>query len=139
MKVLLDTNIVLTYLSGRDDKYTDECRSIMQLCAEEKIEGVIAFHSLSTIWYVTRKAPDGLRRSYIREICSLLTVSGADNQAVLEAVNNTRFLDFEDALQDCCAIEASCDYIITANIKDFKENSMIDAVTPEEFLRLLGA
>ena len=55
MKVLIDTNVALNYLSGRDDPYKEESEEIMRLCAEEQIEGYLAFHSLSTIWYVTRK------------------------------------------------------------------------------------
>ena len=49
MRVLIDTNIALTYLSGRTDAYSSEARDIMMLCAKEEIEGALAFHSLSTI------------------------------------------------------------------------------------------
>ncbi len=50
MKVLIDTNVAITYISGRSDPYAFETEKIMLLCAQEKIEGVLAFHSLSTIW-----------------------------------------------------------------------------------------
>ncbi len=64
----------------------------------------------------------------------MLTISGADNKAVLEAVNDVSFRDFEDALQDCCAAAFEADYTITANKKDFKGVSRIPALTPKEFL-----
>ena len=137
MRVLLDTNILLTYLSGREDHYSSECEKIVSMCADEKIEGVVAFHSLSTIWYVTRKAPDELRRAYIKRICVLFTIAGADNAAILEAIDNRDFRDFEDALQDCCAAEAGCDYIITANEKDFIGHSQVTVKSPAEFITLM--
>ena len=51
MKALIDTNVALTYASGREDPFSDATDAIMLMCAQEKIEGAIAFHSLSTIWY----------------------------------------------------------------------------------------
>ena len=34
MKVLIDTNVAITYISGRDDPFSDEIEEIMKLCAE---------------------------------------------------------------------------------------------------------
>ena len=136
MRVLLDTNILLTYLSGREDRYASECEQIVQMCADESIEGVVAFHSLSTIWYVTRKAPEELRRGYIKQICVLFSIAGADNDAILKAIDNEAFRDFEDALQDCCAAEAGCNYIITANGKDYNGHSQVPVKSPDAFIAL---
>lgn len=69
-------------------------------------------------------------------MCTLLTVSGADNQMIIGAIDNTDFKDFEDALQDCCAVESEADYIVTANKRDFVNHSMVTPVTPEEFLSI---
>ena len=138
MKILIDTNIVYTYLSGRNDPYADQCETIMRLCAADRIEGYIALHSLSTIWYLTRKAPEKMRRGFIRRICCILTVAGADQQAVMAAVDNVGFHDFEDALQDCCAVESGSDYIVTVNKRDFSDHSMTPPVTPEEFLEIFN-
>lgn len=138
MRVLLDTNILITYLSGRNDRYSSECEQIVQMCADERIDGVVAFHSLSTIWYITRKAPEELRRGYIKRICFLFTIAGADNDAILKAIDNQAFRDFEDALQDCCAAEADCDYIITANGKDFIGHSQANVKSPDEFIALVS-
>ncbi len=54
MKVLLDANLVLTFLTRREDKYQKEIDIIMQLCHDKTLEGFVAFHSLSIIWYVLR-------------------------------------------------------------------------------------
>ena len=138
MKVLIDTNVALTYVSGREDKFSDQSDKIMLLCAEEKIDGLLAFHSLSTIWYVTRKIPDEIRREWIKQLCTILTVVGAENATILDAVADTGFIDFEDALQDCCAIDSDADYIVTVNMKDFVGHSKTKAVTPDELLRIVA-
>ena len=137
MKALIDTNVALTYASGREDPFSDATDAIMLMCAQEKIEGAIAFHSLSTIWYHARKLPDETRRDWMRQLCELLTVTGADKASVLAAVNDTDFKDFEDALQVCCAETFQADYIVTANVKDFKGHSGIPALTPSEFLAMI--
>lgn len=136
MKILIDTNVVLTYLSGREDPFAGEADEIMLMCAREEVDGAIAFHSLSTIWYQARKLPDAIRRDWIKQICELLTVAGAGNRSVLAAVNDVGFRDFEDALQACCAETFQADYIVTANIRDFKGHSGIPALTPGEFLSM---
>ena len=136
MKILIDTNIAITYISGREDPFSSEAEQIMRLCAEEKIEGVLAFHSLSTIWHVSRKMPEDMRRGWIRKLCMLLTVEGAGTESVLEAVENVDFRDFEDAMQDCCAAAAGADYIVTGNVRDFAGHSKVAPVTPAEFLKM---
>ena len=136
MKVLIDANVAITYISGRDDPFSSEIEKIMRLCAEEKIEGFIALHSLSIIWYVSRKAPDEERRKWIKKLCTLLTVSGTNNQLILDAIEKVDFKDFEDALQDCCATEAETDYIVTVNKRDFAGHSIVQAVDPKEFLSI---
>ncbi|MBR1685502.1 MAG: PIN domain-containing protein [Clostridia bacterium] len=137
MRALIDTNVALTYVSGREDKFSEQSDKIMLMCAEEKVDGYLAFHSLSTIWYVTRKVPDEIRRDWIKQICTVLTVVGAENSTILSAVEDTDFTDFEDALQDCCAIDAEVDYIVTVNTNDFINHSRTKAVTPEEFLTIV--
>ena len=54
MRVLIDTNVALTYVSGREDLYSKEIDTIMHKCADDEIDGAIALHSLSTIWYDVR-------------------------------------------------------------------------------------
>lgn len=134
MKVLIDANVIITYISGREDRYSSEAEQIMQLCAEEKIEGIIAFHTLSVVWYVSRRLPDEDRREWLWLLCTMLTVSSADQNSIKEAIDDTAFADFEDALQDRCAVEAEADFLVTANIKHFAEMSKTPAVTPEQFL-----
>ena len=135
IRILVDTNIALTYVSGREDRYSASSEQVMRLCAEEKVMGFLAFHSLSIIWYVTRKIPENKRREWLRQLCEMLIVIGATQDEVLAAIDRDEFSDFEDCLQDKCAKTAGCDYIVTANIKDY-DQSEIKAVSPDDFIKL---
>ncbi len=135
MRVLIDTNVAITFLTKRDDPYTKEADQILMMCASGELDGAIALHSLSTIWYMARKLNPVAVRSWIRQLVTILTVAGTNNQALLSAVDRDEFTDFEDAMQDCCAAEFEADYIITANIRDFR-NSRIPAISPKDFVDL---
>ena len=136
LKVLIDTNVAMTFLTKRKDPFTKEAEDIMYLCCAEKITGYLAFHSLSTIWYLGRKFSEEKGREMLEIVCDLLTIVGASQEEIVDAVQNKSFKDFEDCLQDKCAKEAGCDYIVTANIRDFKE-SEVPAIPPDELLKLV--
>ena len=137
MRVLLDTNIILTHLTGREDKYTEEIDKIMESCCSGEIEGYMAFHSLSIIWYVLERHHNASRRELIKNVCEYINVVGCSQEAILEALDNDSFPDFEDNLQEKCAEGVSADYIITANTKDYKESD-VKALSPDYYLKLIG-
>lgn len=47
-----------------------------------------------------------------------------------------QFLDFEDCLQEECAVAETVDYIVSRNLADFKQ-SRVKVVEPDEFMKLL--
>lgn len=134
MVVLIDTNILLNYITNREDRYLNESIRVVELCALGRLNGYIAFHTLSTLWYVLRKKNDIERRDNLRDICTIFSIASASKAEVIDAIEKDSFVDFEDCLQDKCAKEVGADYIITINEKDFA-NSEIKAVNPYEFLR----
>lgn len=69
-------------------------------------------------------------------ICKVLTVAGADQGEVIKAIENSDFKDFEDCLQDRCAVSVAADYIVTRNVKDFT-TAETKAITPKEFCDLM--
>ena len=135
MVLLIDTNVLLNYLTNRDDIYGQQSCDIVRLCAIGECIGYIAFHTLPTIWYVLRKWDESKRRQSLRDICEIFTVASATQSEILDAIENYSFSDFEDCLQYKCAKDIGADYIITCNIRDF-ENSEVPAVTPDEFYRI---
>ena len=135
MVALIDTNVILNYITDREDRFRDSSKIVMDLCSQGRVDGYIAFHSLSIIWYSLR-IPDEGKRMWLRDICKILTVTGASHEQILEAIDNIQFKDFEDCLQDECAKEISADFIVTRNIEDFR-SSKVKAITPQDLLVLV--
>ena len=136
MVVLLDTNVIIDFLLSRDPFY-GAASDIMTKCAKKELSGYIAIHSVPNLWYILRRIPETKRREWLRDICNILQVAGASHEAVLEAIDNQTFRDFEDCLQDRCAVSAGARYIVTRNVVDFT-SSAIPAITPEDLLKEIG-
>lgn len=134
--VLIDTNVLLNYLTNREDSYLKESIEIVRMCAKGECTGYIAFHSLSTLWYVLRKRSDKERRQNLKDICEIFSVASASQSEILDAIEKENFEDFEDCLQDKCAKEVGADFIITCNTRDF-ENSEVPAITPDAFIKIV--
>lgn len=131
MVILLDTNVILNYLLKREPGYL-YAEKILRKCAQGEFCGYMAFHSISILWYVLRKIPDEQRRVVLKNILAIINVTGASHEAVLSALDKADFKDFEDCLQDKCAVHVDAHYIVTDNIKDFQQ-SVTPAITSEMF------
>ena len=137
MVLLIDTNVIINYITMREDPFRESSRQVMELCALRKVNGFVSFHSLPVIWYVMRKThSDSEARAWLRVVCRILTIVSATQEQVQNAVERENFRDFEDCLQDKCAQNAGAQYIVTCNIKDFR-NAETYAVTPDELLKIL--
>ncbi len=91
-------------------------------------------HSISNIFYILRKNYSAEnRRCLLLGILKFLQVANASHKNVQHALERNDFPDFEDCLQDECAIQNHADYIITRNTDDFS-NSNVPAITPSDFL-----
>jgi predicted nucleic-acid-binding protein len=135
MTVLLDTNILLDYFQNRPEFLSAE--KILNLCADKKIAGYIAAHSIPDMYYIMRKTyTEGERRSILLNLIQVVSVIAVDQKRIVSALSNTIFPDFEDCLQAECASSFSADYIITRNIKDFLQSS-VKALSPQDFLNLI--
>ena len=134
MVVLVDANVILDVLQSRQP-FQAESEQILRLCAEHKVSGVIAAHTIPTMFYVLRKfyAADELRKVLLN-VCNIFAVSPLTVDKITTALANN---DFADNLQEECAVERKAEYIITRNPKDFKK-SRIPAILPQEFLGIFG-
>ena len=132
-KVLVDTNVLLDYLLIREPFYEDSYK-IVSDCVDGKLDGCIAAHSISNMFFILRKDFEiKERREILINICKIFTVEGIDFEKILAGLYNEDFSDFEDCLQMECAKTFGAEYIITRNVADY-QNSEIPPVTPQEFL-----
>lgn len=136
--VLVDANVILDYMITREPYYHDAYK-VISMCYSGEVNGYLAFHSVSIIWYILRKfVPDiDMRRKWMKKVLQVVHVTGASHEAVLKAIDMDNFRDLEDCLQDRCAESVNAQYIITNNIKDFKE-SVITAITPYDFCKQMN-
>ena len=136
MVVLIDTNVILNFLTGRNDPFLKSSEEIMILAAKNKFQGFFAIHTLSTIWYVLRKTrSEEDTRESIEKVCIYLKMATISRLEALNAIQNRNFHDFEDCLQDECAFSIGADYLITCNEKHFS-NAKTQIINPDDFLKL---
>lgn len=109
----------------------------MTKCADREITGYLAAHSIPNIFYVLRKDySQEERRKSIKNLCEIFRISNLSAEKIISAIDNEQFLDFEDCLQEECAVAETVDYIVTRNLADFKL-SRVQVIEPDEFLKLL--
>jgi predicted nucleic acid-binding protein len=137
LDALVDTNILIDLLDERIP-FNTAATAIFTACAEKKINGYIAAHSIPDIFYILRKdysAAD--RKQMLLGLFKVVDVVGIDKPKLVTALTSEDFDDIEDCLQIECAKAAGVDFIITRDISDFAP-SPIPAVLPEDFLKLIG-
>lgn len=132
MKVLIDTNVILDVLCNRY-KFVEDSSRVWKYCEVNQIEGYISALSVPNIVYILRKelTPQKTQQliQQILMIFEVIDLKSSDLKNAAEMLSS----DFEDAVQMCCANRIKADYIITRNIRDFKE-SKVPALKPSEFL-----
>lgn len=132
MRLYLDTNVILDLILNRSPFFDDIAR-IITLYEMGECELFTSSVSIVNCNYILGKNIDRKQvidnLKILRSFCSILTVSELEIDKSL----NSNFKDFEDAVQYFTCIKNDCNFIITSDIKDFK-NSEIPAITPAEFL-----
>ena len=136
MVVLVDTNIIIDALANREP-YADNAKKILEKCAAREVTGILAAHSIPNMFYIFRKNfSQDERRFLLKNLCNIFKISDLNAKKILAALENEKFVDFEDCLQEECAVESMADYIVTRNPADFA-NSRVKVILPEEFLKKL--
>ena len=135
MKLFIDGNILLDVLQKREPHYRDSSM-IWKLCETEKDIGYVSSLSLNNLVYVMRRE---LNPAEIRDVLKKLSlifhfieVKPSD----LEKAAEKKGSDYEDAVQCVSAERVDADYIITRNVRDYRE-SPVPALTPSEYLMRL--
>lgn len=123
----VDTNIILDWLIPTN-RFHDEASNFIQLCFLNKANAFVSSHSLTDIFYVSRKyfSKDD-RKEFLLLVVSNFQIITESKDDFLEVLRDTDFFDLEDGLQMKCAEKAGLDFIVTENLKDF-ENSKIPAL-----------
>lgn len=131
-KLLVDTNIVLDLLMAREDFYEAASR-LFTMADLKKVELSVSSLTFANAYYLlARQYSAEKARELLRTFKVLVTVLPMDDK-IMELALNSKFSDFEDAIQYYSAIENNQDIIITRNLKDFKL-AQIPVMTAADFL-----
>lgn len=103
IRILVDTNVILDYLLKRKPRQ-EYAREVILACNQRSVDGCIAAHTISNMFYILRKDYSVQeRKDILKDICLLFEVEGIDKSKLISALDNTDFKDFEDCLQMECA------------------------------------
>ncbi len=132
MKILVDTNVVLDVLCNRPEFVEDSSR-IWKYCEVNQIEGYISALTVPNIVYILRKELTPQKtEQLIQQITMIFKVADLKSTDLKSAAEMFTS-DYEDAIQMCQANRIGADFIVTRNIRDFKD-SKVPALKPSELL-----
>jgi predicted nucleic acid-binding protein len=133
-KLFIDSDMILDIALSRDPHFLSS--SIILSFAESKtLDGYTSSVIISNLYYILRKieshkaAVDFI--SKLRLIIKILPVT----DEIIKFAIESKFKDFEDALQYYTAITHNIDYLITRNVKDYTRTE-IRVHTPDEYIKL---
>ncbi len=130
MIILFDTNIILDVLLNRKE-FVELSAKLVGMTENNHIDGYLCATTITTLGYLISKAMNKNKAKI--EIKKLLTIFriAEVNSKVIELAVNSKFGNFEDAVQyysgKCCDMDG----LVTRNTKDYKSASL-PIYTPEE-------
>lgn len=132
--VLIDTDVILDFFFDRKP-FSDNAAIILSLCDSKKIRGFITPVICSNLYYLLRRTSRHEKViEKLSQLVSIIDILQMDKEVVVASLNS-KFKDFEDALQHYSAVVlGKVDVIITRNVKDFAKSD-IGVLTPDSFLK----
>ena len=131
-KIFIDLNVVLDVLLARSP-FLGTSQRLLDLVAKNKIKGYLSVASVLNLYYLVQKqlnAPSA--REHVKKMIQLVSIVEIDTD-ILQSALYIPLADFEDSVQAACAQRCAAEYIITRNLKDFKD-SPIQCLSPEKYL-----
>ncbi len=135
-KIFVDTNIIVDLIADRKP-FSKFAIEIFEKAERNEVQLFTSSHSIATTHYLLKKHLEEKRlREVIYSVLEYVRIIAIDQDIIKKGLKS-RYKGFEDALQILCAYNIEkLDYIVTRNIKDFKD-SEIPAFSPDELLTKL--
>lgn len=136
MKLFVDTNIFVNWLVSTNSGH-DESAQLIKKCMLGQAFGYVSSHSLTDLFYITRKyfSIDD-RISFLRLILDRFVLIPENFTMFSTVLNDPSCRDLEDGLQMQCARTEQVDFIVTENLKDF-QNSEVKALSAKQILSVM--
>ena len=136
MKILVDTNIIIDALTSREP-WRECAEKIFLMSANHTMDMYITASSATDIYYLVRKYLHNAEQSkqIMGKLYSLLNILDVTGKDCVDALASP-VSDYEDAVVERVAERAGMDYIVTRNIKDYKEAG-VKIILPDDFIALM--
>lgn len=134
-RVLIDTDVILDFFFDRKP-FSDHAARVLSLCESKEIIAYVTSVIISNVYYILRQnARHEKVIEKLRVLVSITEILNCDKTVISKALDS-KFTDFEDAIQNYSAeLSGKVDVILTRNIKDFK-NGALSVMTPENYLSI---
>lgn len=137
-RVLIDSDVALDFFFDRKP-FSESAAEIFKRCETGEILGYFTPLAFSNMYYIMRKTTSHL--VVLEKIKLLLSITDVlqMNKSIVFQAANSKFKDFEDALQYFSAVHnGGVDIILSRNLKDYTK-SQIAVMTPEHYLKTTSA
>lgn len=135
MRLFFDINVVLDVLANREP-WADDSAAVLSLVDAPEVEGFVAAHSVTTLYYLAQKHLGRDRTvTILLDLLEHLSATPLDQDLLLRALS-LGWNDVEDAVQGISAQRAQAEFLITRNPDDFP-SLPLSAVTPTQLLAIL--
>ncbi len=135
LKIVIDINVVLDTLQRREPYYSTSA-GVLAAAETGAIQGCLAAHTITTLYYLIAKDLSSRQaKSILTDLMQFLSIVPID-QATIEQALNLPIEDFEDAVQVISAIRTGAQFLVTRNVRDYKDVSL-PVIQPAELLALL--
>jgi predicted nucleic-acid-binding protein len=116
MNVLIDTNVVLDVLLGREPFVTQSAKVVF-LSEKAAIDGYVSASTATDIFYIVRKEFQDKDKAYdaVEKLFQAVKIAVVDGETVNGALE-LRWDDFEDCVQFVAARGVDADYIVTRDM-----------------------
>lgn len=132
--VFFDTDVILDVALKREAHFGASA-GVLSLAEYKKIHGFTSSVVIANIYYILRKIESHAHAlRFIAKLRLIIKVVPVTDETVSLALDS-KFKDFEDALQFYTAVENNLNCVLTRNIRDYTKSG-IKVCTPDEYLAM---
>ena len=118
-RIFIDSDMILDVALARQP-FVEASQQVLALCENGAFTGCISSNSVANIYYVLRKlGGDEKSHIFIKQLLKFLVIIPVDHMGISKALDS-KFADFEDAIQHFAALSFGCTMIVTRNIQGYK-------------------
>jgi predicted nucleic acid-binding protein len=136
-KVLLDTDVLLDKILGRDP-WLSEATTFWEAIRARQVQAFACAITPLNIGYIAGRLVGTPKvRTIVSDLLEVVRIIPVD-EGILRLALTSPIDDYEDAVQHSSALSAGVDSIVTRNIEDYR-NATLPVLAPPDFMKQLSA